>query len=37
MESNDLTEKEPARVAKMKVALEDWQRSVLNSWAGKDY
>ena len=37
MESNDLTEKEPDRVAKMKVALEDWQRSVLNSWAGKDY
>ena len=37
MESNDLTEKEPARVIRMKAALEDWQRSVLNSWAGKDY
>ena len=37
METNDLKEKEPARVTKMKIALEDWQRSVLKSWAGKDY
>ena len=37
METTDLTEKEPARVAKMKASLEKWQRSVLNSWAGKDY
>jgi arylsulfatase A-like enzyme len=37
METNDLKEKEPARVTKMKIALEDWQRSVLQSWAGKDY
>ena len=37
METTDLTEKEPARVAKMKTSLENWQRSVLNSWAGKDY
>ena len=37
METTDLTDKEPARVAKMKTSLENWQRSVLNSWAGKDY
>ncbi len=37
METTDLTDKEPVRVAKMKAALENWQRSVLNSWAGKDY
>ena len=37
METTDLTKNEPARVVRMKVALEDWQRSVLNSWAGKDY
>ena len=37
METTDLTDKEPARVAKMKTSLESWQRSVLKSWAGKDY
>lgn len=37
METSDLREKEPARVSKMKASLENWQRSVLNSWAGKDY
>ena len=37
METTDLRDKEPARVSKMKTSLENWQRSVLNSWAGKDY
>ena len=37
METSDLRDKEPARVAKMKTSLESWQRSVLKSWAGKDY
>jgi hypothetical protein len=37
METTDLTKSEPVRVAKMKASLEKWQRSVLNSWAGKDY
>ena len=37
METTNLKEKEPARVSKMKTSLENWQRSVLNSWAGKDY
>ncbi len=37
METTDLTKNEPARVARMKASLENWQRSVLNSWAGKDY
>ncbi len=37
METTDLTDKEPARVSEMKTSLENWQRSVLNSWAGKDY
>jgi len=37
METTDLSEKEPSRVARMKASLESWQRSVLNSWAGKDY
>ncbi len=37
METTDLTKSEPVRVAKMKASLESWQRSVLNSWAGKDY
>ena len=37
METTDLSEKEPVRVAGMKKSLENWQRSVLRSWAGKDY
>ena len=37
MESQDLSRKYPERVAAMKSALESWQRSVLNSWSGKDY
>ena len=37
METTDLRKNEPVRVAKMKASLEKWQRSVLNSWAGKDY
>jgi len=37
METTDLSEKEPSRVARMKASLESWQRSVLNSLAGKDY
>ena len=37
METTDLSDKETARVSKMKTSLENWQRSVLNSWAGKDY
>ncbi|MBT5379932.1 MAG: sulfatase-like hydrolase/transferase [Opitutae bacterium] len=37
METTDLSEKERARVTRMKESLENWQRSVLNSWAGKDY
>ncbi len=37
METTDLSENEPSRVARMKASLESWQRSVLNSWAGKDY
>ncbi len=37
MEANDLSAKEPRRVAAMKASLESWQRSVLDSWSGKDY
>ena len=37
METTDLRKNEPVRVAKMKASLEKWQRSVLNSWSGKDY
>ncbi|MBL69422.1 MAG: N-acetylgalactosamine 6-sulfate sulfatase [Verrucomicrobiales bacterium] len=37
MEKKDLSQVEPQRVAKMKKALEAWQRSVLSSWSGKDY
>ena len=37
MESNDLAKKYPRRVAQMRDALEAWQRSVLDSWSGKDY
>ena len=37
MERNDLEASEPERVASMRAALENWQHSVLASWAGKDY
>ena len=37
METTDLSEKELTRVTKMKDSLKNWQHSVLNSWAGKDY
>lgn len=37
MEENNLAAEQPQRVAAMKAALERWQRSVLDSWAGKDY
>lgn len=37
MESKDLSSTDPKRVASMKEALETWQRSVLESWSGKDY
>ena len=37
MEVTNLVEQHPDRVAEMKSALEDWQRSVLGSWSGNDY
>lgn len=37
MESNNLAGQHPERVAQMRAALESWQRSVLESWSGKDY
>jgi len=37
METTDLSEKELTRVTEMKDSLKNWQHSVLNSWAGKDY
>ncbi|WP_182864957.1 sulfatase family protein [Rhodopirellula sp. JC639] len=37
MERTDLVQKHPDRVAEMKTQLEAWQRSVLDSWSGKDY
>ena len=37
MEKTNLVDQQPDRVAKMKAALEDWQRSVLGSWSGNDY
>jgi arylsulfatase A-like enzyme len=37
MEKNNLAAEQPQQVADMKAALERWQRSVLDSWAGKDY
>ncbi|MDA7916050.1 sulfatase-like hydrolase/transferase [Verrucomicrobia bacterium] len=37
MEAKDLSGEHPKRVARMKTALESWQRSVLDSWSGKDY
>jgi hypothetical protein len=36
-ESKDLLNTEPERVAKMKPALEEWQRSVVRSMNGEDY
>jgi hypothetical protein len=37
MEQNDLHGSQSERVASMRAALEKWQHSVLDSWAGKDY
>jgi arylsulfatase A-like enzyme len=37
MEQKDRAGEQPERVAAMRTALEHWQRSVLDSWAGKDY
>ena len=37
VEKSNVREMHPARVAKMKSALESWQRSVLESWEGADY
>jgi arylsulfatase A-like enzyme len=37
IESKDVLDQHPDRVAKMRVELEDWQRSVLDSWSGNDY
>ena len=37
MEASDLSMAEKGRVARMRSQLEDWQRSVLKSWAGEDY
>ncbi len=37
MEQHDLSGSEPKRAAAMKEQLESWQRSVLDSWSGKDY
>lgn len=37
METNDLSDQQSQRVAEMKQDLTTWQRSVLDSWSGKDY
>jgi len=37
MEAHDLSGEQPDRVANMLAELEAWQRSVLDSWSGKDY
>ena len=37
IEETDLSGQHPDRVAKMGKELEDWQRSVLDSWSGSDY
>ncbi len=37
METRNLAPGQSQRVATMRAALERWQRSVLDSWAGKDY
>lgn len=36
-ESTNITDSQPERVSNMKVALEDWQRSVVGSMNGLDY
>lgn len=36
-ETNNLAESEPERVARMRTALEAWQKSVIESLKGKDY
>lgn len=37
MERKNLAAEQAERVAAMRTALESWQRSVLDSWAGKDH
>ena len=37
MESDDLLKKQSKRVNIMTTALEKWQKSVLDSWSGRDY
>ena len=37
METTNLAEQEPQTVKQMQQQLETWQRSVLESWEGKDY
>ncbi len=37
MESKDLSASLPDQASEMRTALEAWQRSVLDSWSGKDY
>ncbi len=37
METNDLSKQQPKRVTELQASLEAWQRSVLDSWSGKDY
>ncbi len=37
MEANNLAATQPDRVAAMRADMEAWQRSVLDSWSGKDY
>ncbi len=37
METTDLAEGEKKRAARMRAELEQWQLSVLQSWAGEDY
>ncbi len=36
-ETTDLADGQPERVARMKAALERWQRSVVESLKGEDY
>lgn len=37
METKDISSTQPDRTADMTKSLEAWQRSVLDSWSGKDY
>ena len=37
MEKENLVDRHSERVAEMTKQLEAWQRSVLDSWSGKDY